>query len=435
MASTPVSPTPVQNAAPGSSTAAQRKGRGPDAEGHGATSAAGFSQALQAVGLPEAGGAVAQGLAALVAAAQPEDTEVLSAEMLAQQAAWAADPAWSVHSLVGQTAQLDQAADAAVRDGSHLQARLDAGPSTRWGAASMAAAAANGQAPVVAQGVAVDAGDVASTASLPRDGGAAAGHALGDPALAEAVVPDVGEPADAPQRGERSSEGRMALQGQWVAVDRQAPPAESMQRVLGQMTQFLAANGGGAAGELRRAAGKKSEADTAVSGSESGFVHAGSGSGRLTENAVAQAAASQQAQNSEPQAEPEMSFWMNSRQQRAEMVLDRDGEPVRVQVTLQGNEAHVTFLSDAQGTRSMLDASLAQLRDMLAAQGVELAGVQVRTQADGSGAQGEASGRQEDFMPEGARRMRMGTTEMAGVGQGVADVARGAVARGLDVFA
>jgi flagellar hook-length control protein FliK len=97
-----------------------------------------------------------------------------------------------------------------------------------------------------------------------------------------------------------------------------------------------------------------------------------------------------------------MAFWMNSRQQRAEVVLDRDGAPVRVQVTMEGSTAHVTFRSDEQATRSMLDASVAQLRDMLAAQGVELAGVQVGAQGSGS-SQGGSSGAQEAFMPEGAR--------------------------------
>jgi hypothetical protein len=41
------------------------------------------------------------------------------------------DAAWTVQSLVGQTARMDQSADVAVRNGSHLQARMDAGDP--WG--------------------------------------------------------------------------------------------------------------------------------------------------------------------------------------------------------------------------------------------------------------------------------------------------------------
>ena len=155
------------------------------------------------------------------------------------------------------------------------------------------------------------------------------------------------------------------------------------------------------------------------------------------DNAVAQAAASQQATNGDTQgaqAEPDMAFWMNSRQQKAEVVLDRDGEPVRVQVTMEGSTAHVTFRSDEQATRSMLDASVAQLRDMLASQGVELAGVQVDAQGSGNQQGHSSSAAQDAFMPEGARRVRLQST--GGVEQATGmPRSSGASRRGVDIFA
>lgn len=444
MSSTPVAPTPVKTSAAGESTAAQRKNRIQEDAAGGSTTAAGFSILLQAAGAQEEDSAT-QALAALAMAqsdaeAVPETGGqaggVLSQDALAQEAAWTADLAWNVQSLVGQTAQLDQAAEAAVRDGTHVQAGRDAGLRNGLVGAANAAAMAAAQVPVAEQGVVGTGTAAAGMAATGFSGDTAAASGAETQAsdtVAETLAVDASEPADTVQRGERSSEGRMALQGQWTAADLQAKPAEVMQRLLGQMSQFLVSQGGEGLGGLRRAVGKTDEGST-VTGAETAAVYGGSGTGRLSENAVSQAAASQQMQNSEPQAEPDMAFWMNARQQRAEMVLDRDGEPVRVQVTMQGNEAHVTFLSDAPGTRSMLDASMAQLRDMLAAQGVELAGAQVRTQADGE-AQSDGSGREDRFMPEGARRMRVQAAAIPGLDAGMLTGAGRAPHQGLDVFA
>ena len=474
----PSTPSPLPTKRPAAAEAsapAQRKARAAEGETEktGQTSAAGFSKLLQAAAQPESVDATA--LNGLAAVADPNQAlaPLPSLMPVQPQAQWSADlpPAvaggvgdpsgqemgdismtmmvgdatWTVQSLVGQTARLDQAADVALRNGSHVQARLDAGDplGLMRSAAQTALGAAAAQVPVVAQGVAQALGGGVVQAAAQGDvAGVAAWNAVSDTAqsvvdaIADAVKSDDG---DALSRGDRSGEGRVSLQGQWVATDRQAQPAEVMQRLLGQMSQFLSATGATDAAGLRRS-GSKSGDDAAASAQDAAAVSSGAGigggTGRLMDNAVAQAAASQHASHGDAQgaqAEPDMAFWMNSRQQRAEMVLDRDGEPVRVQVTMEGSTAHVTFRSDEQSTRSMLDASVAQLRDMLASQGVELAGVQVDAQASGN-QQGGSSAAQEAFMPEGARRVRLQSA--AGVEQAVGlPRAGGGSRQSVDIFA
>ncbi|MEG0045052.1 MAG: flagellar hook-length control protein FliK [Comamonas sp.] len=469
--STP-SPLPTKRpTAPEAPTPAQRKARAAEGESEktGQTSVTGFSKLLQAAAQPDSVDATALG--GLAAVADPNQALVPllpslvpvqpQAQLPADIAGGIGDPSgaemgdismtmmvgdatWTVQSLVGQTARLDQSADVALRNGSHVQARLDAGdPLGLMRSAAQTALGAAVQVPVVAQGVVQALGGGVMQAAAQGDvAGAAAWNAVSDTAqsvvdaMADAVKSDDG---DALSRGDRSSEGRVSLQGQWIATDRQAQPAEVMQRLLGQMSQFLSATGATDAAGLRRS-GSKSLDDAAASAQDAAAVSSGAGigggTGRLLDNAVAQAAAGQQTSNGDAQgaqAEPDMAFWMNSRQQRAEVVLDRDGEPVRVQVTMEGSTAHVTFHSDEQTTRSMLDASVAQLRDMLASQGVELAGVQVGAQAGGN-QQGGSSAAQEAFMPEGARRVRLQSA--AGVEQAPSlQRAGGASRQGVDIFA
>ena len=450
-------PIPGKRAATSdAATSTQRKARAAEDEGNstGATSAAGFSKLLKAAAQPDAadagladgGEAVLDPSGSLLMQPTQLSTEMAAGGETASMELLAGDAAWTIQSLVGQTARLDQSGDAALRNGSHVQARLDAGdPLGLMRSAAQSALGAGGQTPVVALGVAQTLGGGVMQAVAQGDvAGAAAWNTVSDTAqsvvdaMADAVQSDTG---DALSRADRGSEGRVSLQGQWAAVDRQAQPAEVMQRLLGQMSQFLSATGATEAAGLRRSGGKSvdeataSAQDVAALSSGTGI---GAGAGRLMDNAVAQAAASQQASQSDAQgaqAEPDMAFWMNSRQQRAEVVLERDGAPVRVQVTMEGSTAHVTFRSDEQATRSMLDASVAQLRDMLASQGVELAGVQVDAQASGHQQGGASAGQQtENFMPEGARRVRL--QSLGGAEQAVGVQRSQASARqGVDIFA
>lgn len=87
----------------------------------------------------------------------------------------------------------------------------------------------------------------------------------------------------------------------------------------------------------------------------------------------------------------QVTYWVNQKTQNAEMTLTRDGQPVEVSVSLSGNEAHVTFRSDQEQTRQMLDDGMAQLSDMLRGQGLILSGASVGTSArDGQSRGGEA---------------------------------------------
>lgn len=410
---------------------------------------AGFSLLLQAAGLPMAAVQAAAEVVQTVksAAVQPETEQADGA--VAQVLSWAGGAAQSVmQSLVGQTAQLDQSGDVAMRNGTHLQARQEAGDPLKLSHQGQQPAALAthfaGATPVVAQGVVTqaDAGSQAAGAGLQLGQGAQAGVAAS--VLAQTAGQVLGDVAaamkmdgDVLQRGDRAGEGRMALDGQWVVPDRQAQPTEAMQRLMGQMSQFLAATGAPEAAGLRRSGSKSGDgSDSTVGDAAAAHGYLTGGSGRLMDSAVAQTAASQQAGDAQSaHAEPDMKFWMNARHQRAELVLSRDGEPVRVQVALDGNTAHVTFLSDAQATRSQLDASLSQLRDMLAAQGVELAGVQVQTQA-GGGQQAGGDRQQSAFMPDGAQRVRLrGGVALEGVVPQIAAGHAARTAQGVDVFA
>lgn len=429
----------VKSAAASESAGAARKVRGESAE-TGDTSASGFSRLLQAAGLPEGEGSVS----ALMDGAQdalelPRDD---GAALLGAGVPVSADAAWmpgelaaSIQSLVGQTTRLDQAADIAVRDGTHVQARLDSGDPLGLGRMTRQSHVAQGDTPVVAQGVA--AGLQAAAPAVATAVAAGVGLVAQGTGVVQTVVDAMGDMAaavtDDSAGSERHSDGRVSLQGQWIAADRAQPPVEAMQRLLGQMGQFLSAsgmtdNGGG----KRRGTGSSTDSESVAGVGEGAGLLPGQSGGRLTENAVTPAAAGQQAGSADTQAEPEMAFWMNARHQRAEMVLDRDGEPVRVQVNLQGNEAHVTFHSDAEATRTMLDASVAQLRDLLAAQGMELAGVQVKTQADGGGQAQGGPAQSDEFMPAGARCVRLQGGEE---GSALPIAGSRVAARGVDVFA
>lgn len=125
----------------------------------------------------------------------------------------------------------------------------------------------------------------------------------------------------------------------------------------------------------------------------------------------------------------QVAFWINQNNQSAEMTLDRDGQPVQVRVSVSGNEAHVVFRSDQVQTREALDASMAQLRELLQSQGLVLAGATVDSSASGGGQrepgqrQGGQSGRAQVAVPgvEGAVGGARATAQQQGRG-------------GLDVF-
>lgn len=331
--------------------------------------------------------------------------------------------AWSVDSLVGQTQRLDIAnADVALQDGSFLQAKQDAGlagttgNNLAWGAQPNVA---------LGQSVATVAAGVQSAvstavASETQTVVAAASALLAEAAdMAEAVAQTVSDGL----KTDQASEGRVALHGAWKLEDPQATANPALHRVMGQVEQWAAASAGMQPKVTERAEGK-----SAATAAE--WLSAGHGSGtRLTENAVQEAQQTQDAAFETPDAPVEdMRFWLQGKQQRAEVVLDKDGQPVRVQVSVRGNEAHVTFRADQAQTRELLDASVAQLREMLEQQGVQLAGVSV--QADERGGQQPSQQGQTSRWEDGA-------VQHAQVAVPVADgpSTRRQPAQGLDLYA
>lgn len=295
-------------------------------------------------------------------------------------------PVWEgilhIDGLVHQTQRLDVAdadVDTALQNGSFLLARQavawsgTAALGQGWGAQPQIAAGQ--QVATVAAGV-----QTVLNAQVPADGST-------PQAMAAAVLEGASDSAESVAQTlldslkmDDAREGRVALQGAWQLDDPQAPPNPALQRLLGQVEQWAAASAGVQPKATERGDGTKSSAATAE------LLAAGPGSGtRLTEHAVKEA---QQAQDTGGEPHPEgpvqdMRFWLQGKQQRAAVVMEKDGQPVRVQVSVRGNEAHVTFHADQAHTRELLDASLEQLRAMLEQQGVALAGVSVQADARG----------------------------------------------------
>ena len=133
------------------------------------------------------------------------------------------------------------------------------------------------------------------------------------------------------------------------------------------------------------------------------------------------------------QLSEQVAFWVHQKTQRAELTLDRDGEVVRVHLTLTGDAAKITFLSDHAEARRAFDAGIDDLRAMLSEQGLELAGVNVGIAAQhqaspgaNTGDGGKASSEGEGAR-QGVARVEVPTTPASAAG-------RSGRARALDVF-
>lgn len=328
--------------------------------------------------------------------AQPdaESTALLREGEIAPEdaALWDQGAALDISSLVGQTLRMDQAGDAAMRNGTVAWAQHAQGGRGAH-AAAQRAAMVGADVATVAAGVEALAPQPMLSPAAPL-GLARAGDAAQAMPVAVAVAAQGMDSASAaPMDGERLSdallsEGRVALEAGWQLEDPQAKLSPTLQRVVGQVEQWAAAQAGTTVKPQERTA-RSAAPGTEGEWSQGGVTGVGSGT-RLTDTAVREA---QQAEHAMNDAAPEapvqdMRFWLQGKQQRAELTLDRDGDPVRVQVQVQGQTAHVTLLSDQASTRERLDASVAQLREMLAQQGVELTGVSVQAEPQSTAGQG-----------------------------------------------
>ena len=96
----------------------------------------------------------------------------------------------------------------------------------------------------------------------------------------------------------------------------------------------------------------------------------------------------------------QVSYWISRDVQNAEMKLEGLGsDPVQVNISMSGNEAHVVFRTDELQVRNALESASAHLREMLQQEGVTLSGVSV-----GSSGAGE-SGNQEENQRHGVKQM------------------------------
>lgn len=399
-----------------------------------AAGTSGFSQLLAALGMGADALADPLGTAASGADAALGQTplQLIPGALSGLDAMWARGQgkAGMVDSLVGQTARLDGAADAATVNGT---AQGKATVSMRGGAA--------GRFPAAWAGAAGAAGDAGATAA-----GAGAGAAAGDASGLKGVASEHGKASSAQGAlaalaagGATATAGAQpehrdtaALAG---AATAQRSPVESAQPSA--IPQALAALAPNAAQADGRAAGRGG--DGAAQGNAAAAVVQQSDAARDTLGASAfsadlsGAAGADAAQRAaEDQIAEQVAYWVHQKTQNAELTLDRDGQPVQVTVSLTGSEAHVAFRSDQHQTRELLDGGVAQLRELLQAEGLQLSGVTVGSSGGSSGGDGRSGGSE-----GGGGRGRQGVRQ-ASV-QAAAPLAagmrgRGGAASSLDVF-
>lgn len=280
----------------------------------------------------------------------------------------------SLASLVGQTARMDGAADAAQRDGRGLAAGKSEGEGARRSAALPMGA---GQPAAASQAFAWTASAARGTAVAESDTDAAPAQGLADPSTLAAAQSSL--PSLAPSGRGAQPHALAALLAQMEPTP-QASAGTLAPAAPPGLAGAGAAPGHGAASALG-------------AGSADSFATAAADTAPVQADAAAPDAVLSLPDDAwTEQLSEQVAFWVQQKTQRAELTIDRQGRPVQVQVAITGNEAHVSFRSDEQQTRDMLDASTAQLREMLAQQGLTLAGVTV--QAGNAGGQG-ASARQD----------------------------------------
>ncbi|MDR7308898.1 flagellar hook-length control protein FliK [Rhodoferax saidenbachensis] len=136
-----------------------------------------------------------------------------------------------------------------------------------------------------------------------------------------------------------------------------------------------------------------------VSASDSPSVGFASSSGPLGADGVV---STQAAATVESFVAEQVTYWIGQDVQKAELKLDGLGvDPVEVSISMQGNEAHVSFRTDELQARDALEHASTHLKELLGRQGVVLSGVSVGTSQSGDASTGQ--GRQP--RPDGRRGM------------------------------
>jgi flagellar hook-length control protein FliK len=81
----------------------------------------------------------------------------------------------------------------------------------------------------------------------------------------------------------------------------------------------------------------------------------------------------------------QVNYWIGREVQNAELKLDGMGDsPIKVNISLSGNEARVEFRTDQVETRQVLEGAVAHLKDLLGSEGLVLSSVSVGTSNAGS---------------------------------------------------
>ena len=362
-------------------------------------------------------------------------------------------------SLVGQTAHLDGKGD---RD--MLQGVAGDWLSGRGSAAMMALRQEQGavaHAAFLAPQSA--AGDAAGTALATASANAAALAAAADPNAAGALADGA---ARSTQAQTQAADVLAAVQSDAALTAAAARTATTAQATHEQTPQALAAgvrqdvalasgialNGMAAVrpeewrGLFERAReGGTASTESAANGLHGvaaavGAAHAGQSLGQQAagQNGAAFAQPDAQAQpgNSterEQQVSEQVAFWVHNKNQNASLSVEHEGRAIQVQVSLQGNEAHVRFGASEAQARDWLGNGADQLRELLQAQGLQLAGVSV--DAGGQSGSGDSARQGADAQARQGRVSAM--VDAVGVtgGNGAAQAGGGrAAAGGVDLF-
>lgn len=80
----------------------------------------------------------------------------------------------------------------------------------------------------------------------------------------------------------------------------------------------------------------------------------------------------------------QVNYWLGRDVQNAELKLDGLGDsPVKVSISLQGNEAHIEFRTDQAQARQVLEGAVSHLKDLLGSEGLVLSSVSVGSSRSG----------------------------------------------------
>ncbi|GAA6121323.1 flagellar hook-length control protein FliK [Acidovorax sp. FG27] len=325
-----------------------------------------------------------------------------------------------VESLVGQTAMLDGAAEAAAVSGAPGAGGGVAAPMRGVGGRFQAAWAAAG----FGAGAA-DAGAAPGAAALRAGAADSARASMPDAAAALAAATNTALPAGATDHRDAAIPAGGAGSHRPASETLAALPSG-----LFTTQPDTAAGADGRSSSGRGADGFSSTAAGAAGAAQSEATREPSGVDAFAaELSGASADAAQRA--AEDVLAEQVAYWVHQNTQNAELTLDRDGQPVQVTVSLSGSEAHIAFRSDQAGTRDLLDGSVAQLRELLQAEGLQLTGVTVGASGSSGARDGGGSGAGGDRPRPGMRQAMVQASAPAGAA-GRARQAGGE--RAVDIF-